>query len=235
MSAPLLSLTGIAAGPPGAPWLGPLSLAVEAGEMVAVLGPNGAGKSTLLNVVMGLARPTAGAAMLAGAPLPFGDPIAIARRGVGIAPEGRRVFPGLTVAENLHAVADDGRAARTARLREIFDLFPPLEARRRSEAWRLSGGEQQMLAIGRALMRRPRLLLLDEPSLGLAPMTAATLFKAIGQIRAEGVAILIAEQNIGHALAQADRAIILSQGRIQVEGPPAALGDPAAIAGRYFA
>ncbi len=234
MSPPLLRLTDIVAGPPASPWLGPISLTVGAGEMVAVLGPNGAGKSTLLNVVMGLARPTSGRVMLGEAPLLLGDPSGVARQGVGLAPEGRRVFPGLTVNENLLTVSDEGRAARRSRMEEIYALFPALTARRRTEGWRLSGGEQQMLAIGRALMRRPRLLLLDEPSLGLAPMTAAALFEAIDLIRAEGVAILLAEQNIGHALRRAGRAVILGGGRIRAEGAPADLGDPASIAARYF-
>ena len=234
MSGPVLSIEGLVVGDGAAPRLGPVDFSVAAGQALAVLGPNGAGKSTLLRTIVGLERPAAGRIAVSGQPLPPGDPLKAAALGVGYAPEGRRPFPGLTTEENLTAVADVGRALRGQRLEEAYALFPRLAERRRQEAWRLSGGEQQMLAIARALMRAPKLLLLDEPSLGLAPMTAAGLFDAIAAIRDSGVAILLAGQNIARAAAVADHAAILVGGHVVAEGPPAALGDAAAIAARYL-
>lgn len=229
-----LEITNFRLGPETNPRLGPLSLTLQAGEALALLGPNGAGKSSLLRTIIGLETPNAGTITLNGAPMQLGDPIAMAKSGIGYVPEGRRVFPGLTAAENLLAVSDASRGERRARMAEILALFPALEARLQSEAWRLSGGEQQMLAIGRALMRRPNILLLDEPSLGLAPQTAATLYAALADVRLGGVAILLAEQNVADAAALADRAAILISGKLVAEGPADTVATPESLAAAYL-
>ncbi|MGZ0186716.1 MAG: ABC transporter ATP-binding protein [Alphaproteobacteria bacterium] len=234
MTAPVLALEDIVAGPVMAPWLGPINLSLHAGSITALLGANGAGKSTLIRFIAGLETPNVGALRIDGKIMPTGNPRGIAQQGIGLAPEGRRVFPGLTTLENLLAVSEEPRRKRNQRATEMFDLLPALRARQRSEAWRLSGGEQQMLAIARALMRRPRVLLLDEPSLGLAPQLTATLFATFSAIRESGVAILLAEQNIGHAIAIADHVTVLSHGRIVANGTPTDFGDPEDIATAYF-
>ena len=163
-----------------------------------------------------------------------GDPGRMARAGAGYVPEGRRVFPGLTARENMLAASDDPRAMRQTRLEEMLALFPPLTGRLKAEAWRLSGGEQQMLAIARALMRRPTLLLLDEPSLGLAPNTASGLFEALKAVRQSGVAILIAEQNAAAASRLASRAAVLVGGKIVAEGPAPEIAEPNSLALAYL-
>jgi branched-chain amino acid transport system ATP-binding protein len=234
MTRPILALEDIVAGPAEAPWLGPISLSLFSSSIIALLGSNGAGKSTLIRLIAGLETPNAGSLRIDGEIVPAGNPRGVAQRGIGLAPEGRRVFPGLTTLENLLAVSEDPRLTRNHRLAEMFDLFPALAARRRSEAWRLSGGEQQMLAVARALMRRPRVLLLDEPSLGLAPQLTATLFATFGAIQKSGVSILLAEQNIGHATAIADQVIVMAHGRVVASGPPSDFGNPEDIAAAYF-
>lgn len=233
MTGPALVLSDVIVGAAAAPAVGPVSLSLGPGEALALLGPNGAGKSTLLRVLVGLA-PAHGRVEIDGGEAPLGDPLALSKMHIGYAPEGRRPFPGLTVDENLLAASDEGRRDRNVRLAEMYARFPALAARRRSEAWRLSGGEQQMLAIARALMRRPRLLLLDEPSLGLAPKAVEGLFQTIADIKADGVAIVLAEQNIGPALAIADQAVILANGVVRAAGPPQSLGGPAKIAAAYL-
>ena len=229
----IIEAKDIVVGLPDAPRLGPISFHASQGETVALLGPNGAGKTTLLRLLMGLERLTSGQLLFDGAPWPT-SPQAGARKGLGYSPEGRRVFPGLTTEENLLAVSDEPKRQRQEQVDEMYRLFPRLAERRAAEAWRLSGGEQQMLAIARALMGRPRLLLLDEPSLGLAPKLTADLFEAITGIANSGISILIAEQNIGRAIAIADRAMILAGGRLVAEGPPSRFGDPQAVASAYF-
>ena len=229
MTAPLLDIQELVVGPMEAPWLGPVSLQVGHGGALAFLGPNGAGKSTLLKAIMGLARPSSGAIRLCGAPI-----TAKSRRQVGYAPEGRRPFPGLTTEENLLAVSHETFRRRSARLAEVYEQFPALAQRRHAEAWRLSGGEQQMLAIGRALMRRPQLLLLDEPTLGLAPSTIDLLMAALAQIRQEGVAVVLAEQRVGDALAFADQVAFLAQGQVSAAGKAAEFSDIDAISRRYL-
>lgn len=221
MNQPALELDALVVGKAGIAAVGPVSLTIGPGEIMALLGPNGAGKSTLLRALIGLAPRLSGSIRINGATIPLAArPQAFAALGVGYAPQGRRVFPGLTAAENLHAASDLPKPAREADLAEVFALFPRLAERRRSEAWRLSGGEQQMLAIGRALMRRPRLLLLDEPSLGLAPIVIDGLFHAIEQIRDRGVATLLAEQSVRRALDIADQAAVMARGRITTLGAP---------------
>jgi branched-chain amino acid transport system ATP-binding protein len=214
--------------------LGSLDLSLAAGEALALFGPNGAGKSTLLRAIMGLEALDAGEVVFDGERVKGGDPGRMARAGAGYVPEGRRVFPGLTARENMLAASDDPRAMRQTRLEEMLALFPPLTGRLKSEAWRLSGGEQQMLAIARALMRRPKLLLLDEPSLGLAPNTAASLFEALTAVRQSGVAILIAEQNAAAASRLASRAVVLVGGKIVAEGPALEIAEPNSLALAYL-
>ncbi|BDG61041.1 ABC transporter ATP-binding protein [Caldinitratiruptor microaerophilus] len=213
-----------------------VSLRVEAGEIVTLVGRNGAGKSTLLRAISGLV-PACGSVRFAGEELLGRAPEQIVRRGVAHVPEGRRIFPGLTVVENLQ-VAAYAVGAPEARVREdvgrVLDLFPGLRARSRSYGWSLSGGEQQMLAIGRGLMARPRLLLLDEPSLGLAPLLVDELFRTIGEIRSAGTAVLLAEQNAAMALALADRAYVLENGRITREGPGSELLQDEGVIAAYL-
>jgi branched-chain amino acid transport system ATP-binding protein len=197
-----------------------VSLRVGAGELVALVGANGAGKTTLLRAISGLARVTRGEIALQGTRLTGRPPYAIARMGVTHVPEGRRLFPAMTVEENLQMGAAHRvpPAERVTLLREVFDLFPVLCERRRQVAETLSGGEQQMLAIGRALMARPRLLMLDEPSLGLAPRIVEQIMDTVAEIRRRGVTVLLVEQNVHHALRLADRAYVLENGRVVLEG-----------------
>ncbi|ETK36484.1 ABC transporter ATP-binding protein [Microbispora sp. ATCC PTA-5024] len=218
-----------------------VSLAVPAGSVVAVLGANGAGKSTLLRAVSGTLRfhrgaVTAGSVSYAGAPLTGLPAAAVVRRGVVQVPEGRRVFARMTVAENLRAGAlgaRDRTAAARARER-VLELFPVLAERARQRAGLLSGGEQQMLAIGRALMARPSALLLDEPTLGLAPLTAARVADAIREINAAGTSVLLVEQNAATALSLASRAYVLEVGEVAVEGPAERLAASGEVRRRYL-
>jgi branched-chain amino acid transport system ATP-binding protein len=193
-----------------------VSLDIAPGEIVALVGSNGAGKSTLLKAVMGLIPAQSGSIHLDGEPIDALPPWARARRGLGYCPEGRRVFPGLTVEENLDVVAKPD-----ARVDSVYRLFPSLALRRNALGWQLSGGEQQMLAVGRALMAMPRLLLLDEPSLGLSPRLAGDLLTRLRAIANDGTAILLGEQNAASALVIADRAYVFQLGRIVDHGPAA--------------
>ena len=200
-----------------------VSLNVGRGEIVALLGANGAGKSSVLNAVAGLVPAAAGDVSLAGASIARRAPEGIVRRGVALAPEGRRVFPRLSVEQNLRlgaAIVKDASEREEARER-VLDLFPILRERLGQSAGTLSGGQQQMLAIGRALMSRPRLLLLDEPSLGLAPIIVGQIFDLLARLRDDGVTILLVEQNVRRSLEIADRAYILVNGRIESEGDAA--------------
>jgi branched-chain amino acid transport system ATP-binding protein len=191
-----------------------VSLEVAPGEIVALVGANGAGKSTLLKALMGLIPVQGGRIAFNGEAIEALAPWQRARRGLGYCPEGRRVFPGLTVEENLGVVARPDM-----RLDDVYRLFPPLALRREALGWQLSGGEQQMLAVGRALMAAPRLLLLDEPSLGLSPRVAGELLAKLRMIANDGAAVLLAEQNAAPALAIADRAYVLGLGRVIDHGP----------------
>lgn len=198
-----------------------ISLSLEEGEIVTVLGANGAGKSTLLRAISGLVTPQEGEIRFQGVPVQRVAAYDIVRRGISHAPEGRKVFATLTVEENLNLGAFTRRKLRSevGQARErVFVLFPLLKERRRQLAGTLSGGEQQMLAIGRALMSTPHLLLLDEPSLGLAPILVHLIFDIIREINRQGVAILLVEQNAHQALELARRAYVLEVGRISVEG-----------------
>jgi branched-chain amino acid transport system ATP-binding protein len=198
-----------------------VSLRVEQGELVALIGSNGAGKSTTLRTVSGLLRPTEGTITFEGADITAAPTDRIVALGISHCPEGRRIFGGLTVAENLRlgAVSRSDAAAVNEDLEMVFALFPLLRERLGQAGGTLSGGEQQMLAIGRALMSRPRLLLLDEPSLGLAPLMVERIFETIAELKRQGRTILLVEQNVHQALDVADRAYVLETGRIMLEGP----------------
>jgi branched-chain amino acid transport system ATP-binding protein len=205
------------------PALSDFSLSVGNGEAVAVVGANGAGKSTLLRAVSGWVQPRAGDVWLNGSNLVGQPPYKVARRGLVHVPEGRCVFPDLTVEENLQLGHRKG-SGRIDELRdEAFDIFPRLRERRGQVAGSLSGGEQQMLAIGRGLMAKPEVLMLDEPSLGLAPVVINEVFEALAVIRGSGVGILIVEQNVQSALTFADRGYVLSRGLCVLEGEGTAL------------
>jgi len=207
-----------------------LNLTVGAGELVALLGPNGAGKSSTIGAITGL-LPSSGRMVMDGqdiSKLATEDRI---RRGLAVSPEGRRVFSNLTVVENLRLAAATrrDRAGVRSDTERFLTLFPVLGDRFRQYAGTLSGGEQQMLAIARALMTRPRLLLLDEPSLGLAPMIVQRIFQVIGELKAEGMTTLLVEQNAAQALALADRAYVLGAGKLRFEGPAKTLASDTLI------
>jgi len=189
-----------------------VSFSLKPGKILALLGRNGAGKTTCMNTIIGWLRPRGGEIRLFGEPIGRLSPETIARKGVGLVPQGRRVFPKLTVRENL-AVAFQKRDA-VWNLKRVFDLFPRLQERAEQYAGSLSGGEQQMLAIGRALMGNPRVLLMDEPSEGLAPILVAEVGRTIARLKAEGQSILLVEQNVKLALDLADEVAILNTGRI---------------------
>jgi branched-chain amino acid transport system ATP-binding protein len=202
------------------PALKGVSLEVRQGEIVGLVGPNGAGKSTTLSAVFGLVQPASGRIVLEGQSLVGLAPERIVRHGLALVPEGRHIFNTLTVAENLEMGAT-GRASRSDLQRDlarIHERFPVLERYRSAPAGRLSGGEQQQLAIARALLSRPRLLLLDEPSLGLAPVVIDLVFDVLAELREEGVTILLVEQNAARAIELADRSYVLRTGEIALSG-----------------
>ncbi len=213
-----------------------VSLTVQRGEVVALVGANGAGKSTVLKTVAGLLRPTSGQITLEGARIDGLPAHAIVARGLALVPEGRRVFPYMTVAENLElgAFLETRRARIEETLAWVFDLFPILKVRRSQLAGTLSGGEQQMLVIGRALMSRPRLLMMDEPSLGLAPAVVSTVFASVGRLLEEGITVLLVEQNVRKALELAHRGYVLENGRIVLSGPSASLLADADVKKAYL-
>jgi branched-chain amino acid transport system ATP-binding protein len=198
-----------------------VSLRVDQGELIALIGANGAGKSTTLRAISGLQRPSEGTITFEGADITSASTDRIVGLGISHCPEGRRIFGSLTVAENLRlgAVSVADAAAAAAELENVFELFPLLKERLGQAGGTLSGGEQQMLAIGRALMSRPRLLLLDEPSLGLAPLMVERIFETISELKRQGRTILLVEQNVHQALDVADRAYVLETGRIMLDGP----------------
>jgi branched-chain amino acid transport system ATP-binding protein len=198
-----------------------VSLRVDQGELIALIGANGAGKSTTLRAISGLQRPSEGTITFEGADITSASTDRIVGLGISHCPEGRRIFGSLTVAENLRlgAVSVSDQAAVAAELENVFELFPLLKERLGQAGGTLSGGEQQMLAIGRAMMSRPRLLLLDEPSLGLAPLMVERIFETISELKRQGRTILLVEQNVHQALDVADRAYVLETGRIMLDGP----------------
>jgi branched-chain amino acid transport system ATP-binding protein len=213
-----------------------VSLRVDAGEIVALLGANGAGKSSLLNAVAGLVPSAGGEVLFRGEPVQRLPPERVVRRGLALTPEGRRVFPRLSVETNLRlggAIQRDRDALKASRER-VLELFPVLRERLGQEAGTLSGGEQQMLAIGRSLMASPSLLMLDEPSLGLAPLVVERIFDLMGRLRDEGTTLLLVEQNVDRALRIADRAYVLKSGEVEAEGPAAVLRQSAEIERAYL-
>ena len=213
-----------------------VSLSVEEGEIVTLIGANGAGKTTTLRTISGLVRPAAGTIRFAGREITRLAPNEIVRAGIGHSPEGRRIFPRMTVRENLELGAYTRRAkAEIAEdLDRVLTIFPRLKERFEQKGGTMSGGEQQMLAIARALMSRPRLLLLDEPSLGLSPKLVQTIFEVIRDISARGTTILLIEQNARQALAVAARGYVLEVGRIAHSGPAAELAASEAVRAAYL-
>jgi branched-chain amino acid transport system ATP-binding protein len=213
-----------------------VSLDVGKGEIVAVIGPNGAGKSTLLLAIAGVVRPRSGTIDFAGKATAGQQPESLVADGLSLVPEGRHIFGSLTVAENL-ALGATVRRNRQEVARgtdEVLAMFPILKDRYRQRANKLSGGEQQMLAIGRAMLARPRLLLLDEPSLGLAPLVVGQVYEAVLKLRGSGVTVLIVEQNVTRALGAADRTYVLSSGAIAMTGTSAELAGTSAFDAAYF-
>jgi branched-chain amino acid transport system ATP-binding protein len=213
-----------------------VNLRIDAGELVVVVGPNGAGKSTLINAMAGLHALASGRLVVDGHDITREPPHRFCDHGIAIVPEGRRLFANLTVRENLElgSYRAEARRMRAESLRRVCALFPVLDERMDTPAGALSGGQQQMVAIGRALMARPRFLLLDEPSLGLSPMIAHDMFRAIRDVNAEGVAVLLVEQNVAMALELARRAYVLDEGRIAAEGEPSALMSQPQIQRAYL-
>jgi branched-chain amino acid transport system ATP-binding protein len=226
MAGILLEVEGLQAGYGKKTVLQGVGLRVHEGEVVAMLGHNGAGKSTTLKAILGLLPARGGRVMFAGQPWANGDPVENVRRGMALVPQGRGVFPDLTVIENLMlgAYTQHDAAATATRLREVMELFPILEERRAQRAGNLSGGQQQMVAVGMALMPRPRLMMMDEPSIGLAPVLVQKVLETARQInRRFGTAIILVEQNIKTALGVADRAYVMKSGRVVHERPASEL------------
>ena len=221
---PLLELRNVTSSYGSVQALKGVSLQIEPGEVVTLLGANGAGKSTTLRSISGLVPAAAGEILFMGQPIHRLGPEAIVRLGISHVPEGRRIFPGLTVTENLMLGASNRRYLSKADMRsdveEMFVIFPDLERLSNALGWSLSGGQQQMLSVARGLMARPKLLMLDEPSLGLAPIIVQQLFAVIREIRKRGMTILLVEQNAHMALSIADRGYVLETGRLIVEGSP---------------
>ena len=224
----------VAYGEAGALW--DVSLRVAPGELLCIVGPNGAGKTTLVNTIAGILKPKSGQIRMDGHDVGRLPPHRYCEAGIALVPESRRLFTGMTVAENLDvgSYLPAAKARRRESLDEVLALFPALQARLEVPAGELSGGQQQMVAIGRALMARPRLLLLDEPSLGLSPLVTADVFRAIRKISAAGITIVLVEQNVGIALRVSSRACVLELGRIVAEGAPEDLSSRPEIRKAYL-
>ena len=216
----MLEVEGLEVWYGAAPALWGVSLTLGAGELLAVVGPNGAGKTTLINALCGIERARAGRIVVDGVDVTRLPPHRFCAAGIAVVPEGRRLFTAMTVRENLELGSHlpRARAERAESLAAALELFPALGEKLASPAGELSGGQQQMVAIARALMARPRLLLLDEPSLGLSPLIVADMFDAVRRINAQGVSVLLVEQNVEVALSLSDRAYVLEEGRIVAEG-----------------
>lgn len=231
----MLEVKGLRAGYGAVEILRGIDMHVSAGEIVAVLGSNGVGKTTLNTVLSGLSQPTSGSVRFAGKMMTDAPPDRIVAAGLIQVPEGRRIFPNLTVRENLELGSyRRGRANRARNLDRVLSIYPRLAERIGQRAGTLSGGEQQMLAIGRGLMAEPLLLILDEPSLGLSPLLVEEMFALIRQIGADGVTILLVEQNVVQSLELADRAYIMENGRFALSGTPAELLENADLRRTYL-
>ena len=235
MPEPILAVSGLRAGYGATEILRGVNLVVGRGEIIAVLGSNGAGKSTLNRAISGVVRPWKGSIRFADAAIERERPAAIVARGLIHVPEGRRIFPNMTVRENLDLGAyRRGRAHRERNRVKVFSIFPRLAERQSQRAGTLSGGEQQMLAIGRGLMAEPKLLILDEPSLGLSPLLVEELFSLIKSINAEGIALLLVEQNVVQSLDVAERVYVLDNGVIVLEGRAVDLRNDPNLKRVYF-
>jgi branched-chain amino acid transport system ATP-binding protein len=231
----MLEVASLEVGYGGLPVLRGVSLRVEPGEIVAVLGANGAGKSTLNNALSGLCQASSGSIRFDGVEIAGADPARIVALGLVQVPEGRRIFPNLSVRENLELGSyRRGRAERARNLDRARSIFPRLAERWHQAAGKLSGGEQQMLALGRGLMAEPRLLILDEPSLGLSPRLVEEMFRLVERIHGDGVAVLLVEQNVVQALALARRAYVLENGVVTLEGNAAELMQDARLRKAYL-
>jgi branched-chain amino acid transport system ATP-binding protein len=236
VTAPLLRAEGLTAGYGKLPILHGVTVEVRAGEMVCVIGPNGAGKSTSFKTIVGFLRPTSGRVTFDGGDITGLRPDQVLRIGLAYVPQGRIVFPQMTVLENLEMgayIERDGRRIREA-LERVYALFPILGERRRQRAGTMSGGEQQMVAIARALMTTPKLVLLDEPSLGLSPKFASLIFERLAEMRRAGYTLMVVEQNAARALAVADRGYVLELGRNRFEGTGQSLLDDPEVKRLYL-
>ncbi len=232
----MLALSEVSAGYGSVRAFSDVSITVGEGEAVGLLGANGAGKSTTLRAISGLVRKTSGAITFLGTNITSLPAYKITELGIAHVPEGRQVFPELTVKENLEigAYIPSAKAARTRSLDLVFNIFPVLAERRKQLAGTMSGGEQQMLAVGRGLMLQPRLLMLDEPSLGLAPVVTDATFQKIQEIHAMGTAILLVEQNVSRALTLVQRAYVLESGKVIMEGTSAELANNKQVRAAYL-
>ena len=232
----LLDIRGLSAGYGPVVILRDISLGVALGSITALVGPNGAGKTTLMKTILGLIRANSGAIVYDGADISQSPSHSRVDGGIALVPEGRMVFAALTVEQNLRlgAVVPRAHGGALERLGEIYRQFPRLKERRRQLAGSMSGGEQQMLAIGRSLMAKPRLILLDEPTLGLAPIMVSKVFEIIGQLRADGYTVLLSEQNSKLALETADHGYIIENGMVTLSGPARELVDDPEVKRRYF-
>src|SRR6266699_2199804 len=232
----MLTLTNVSVNYGAIEALTGISLHVEQGEVVTLIGANGAGKTTTLRTITGLLEPRSGRVSFEGEDISGKATHKLVAKGISMSPEGRGVFANLSVRENLQmgAYLSNNKREIAADMERAFQMFPRLKEREAQKAGTLSGGEQQMLAIARALMSNPRLLLLDEPSLGLAPTMVETVFRVIAEIRAQGVTVLMVEQNAALALRLADRAYVMESGRIALEGPARDLLDNADVRRAYL-
>jgi branched-chain amino acid transport system ATP-binding protein len=232
----MLALSGVSASYGSVPAIGNVSIEIAEGEAVGLLGANGAGKSTTLRAISGLVRMTSGSIRFAGTDLGSLRPHQIPELGIAHVPEGRQVFPEMTVQENLEigAYVPKAKVERKHSLDLVYGIFPRLADRRKQLAGTMSGGEQQMLAVGRGLMLKPRLLMLDEPSLGLAPVMTDVTFEKIGEIHRMGTAILLVEQNVSRALSLVGRAYVLESGQVIMHGTSAELAGNKQVQAAYL-
>ena len=232
----MLTLSAVSARYGSVPAINDISISVGKGEAVGLLGANGAGKSTTLRAISGLIRTTSGSITFLGTDLAAMPPHKIAELGIAHVPEGRQVFPELTVKENLEvgAYIPSAKAERNRTLELVFGIFPALAERRNQLAGTMSGGEQQMLAVGRGLMLKPRLLMLDEPSLGLAPVVTDATFAKIQEVHAMGTAILLVEQNVSRALGMVQRAYVMESGKVIIQGSSAELANNKQVQAAYL-